>query len=210
MFLFRDSLPKIKGHVKFIHAIPDAPSVDVYFDDKLIFTDLSFGNATNYIAIAPKTYSVKLFVSGTTNNPLITESLQVGPDSVSTINITYENNEIAFFSVDDTNVMSNPFLSYVRFINMASTAPLLSLSLPDGRVLFNETSYLETNDYYPISPGIYNFIVSTADGEFSKYISNLKLDKNVFITIYIIGLYRKRPPLGYILVRDDLISSKDL
>ena len=210
MFLFRESLPKIKGHIRFIHAIPDAPGVDIYLDNKLIFTDLSFGNTTNYIAITPGTYSVKLFVSGTKNNPLITESLQIAPDSVSTVNITYENNEIAFFSIDDTHNMYNPFLSYVRFINVASTAPLLSLTLPDGRVLFNETSYLETNDYYPISSGIYNFIVSTADGDFNKYISNVKLDKNFFITIYMIGLYKKKPPLGYILVRDDLISPKPL
>lgn len=205
MFLFRESLPKIKGYVRFIHAIPDAPSVDIYFDDKLIFTGLSFGNVTNYIAITPQTYSVRLFVSGTHDNPLITESLQIAPNSMTTINITYENNEIAFFSIDDTHTMSNSLLSYVRFINVAPTAPLLSLSLPDGRVLFNQTSYLETNDYYPTSPGIYNFIVSTSDGNLSKYISNVKLDKNMFITIYMIGLYKKKPPLGYILVRDDLI-----
>ena len=205
MFLFRESLPKIKGYVRFIHAIPDAPSVDIYFDDKLIFTGLSFGNVTNYIAITPQTYSVRLFVSGTHDNPLITESVQIAPNSMTTINITYENNEIAFFSIDDTHTMSNSLLSYVRFINVAPTAPLLSLSLPDGRVLFNQTSYLETNDYYPTSPGIYNCIVSTSDVNISKYISNVKLDKNMFITIYMIGLYKKKPPLGYILVRDDLI-----
>ena len=129
---------------------------------------------------------------------------------MSTINITYENNEIAFFSIDDTHTNSNPLLSYVRFINVAPSAPLLSLSLPDNRVLFNETSYLETNNYYPISPGIYNFIVSTSDGNFIKYISNVKLDKNLYITIYMIGLYRKNPPLGYILLRDDLKTSRKL
>ena len=100
--------------------------------------------------------------------------------------------------------MYNPFLSYVRFINLAPTAPLLSLRLPDDRVLFNETSYLETNNYYPTSPGVYNFIVSTSDGNFSKYISDIHLTPNLYITIYMIGLYDKTPPLGYILVKDGL------
>ena len=204
MFLFRSSLPKIKGYVRFIHAIPNAPSVDIYLDDKIIFSGLSFGNVTNYIEVTPETYSVQLFRAGTHTKPFIKEPLIVTPNSMSTINITYENNEIAFFSIDDTHTNSNPLLSYVRFINVAPSAPLLSLSIPDNRVLFNETSYLETNNYYPISPGIYNFIVSTSDGNFSKYISNVKLDKNLYITIYMLGLYDKNPPLGYILLRDDL------
>lgn len=204
MFLFRDSLPKIKGYIRFIHATPDAPSIDVYLNNKLIYSNLSFGNITNYIAVTPETYSVKLFKTGTTEKPLITESLPVTPNSASTINITFENNEIAFFTIDDTHTTSNSLLSYVRFINLAPTAPLLSLSLPNGEVLFNQASYLETNDYYPISPGIYNFIVSTSDGNFSKYISDLKLTKDLYITIYMIGLYNKRPPLGYILVKDGI------
>lgn len=210
MFLFRDSLPNIKGYIRCVHAVPDAPNVDIYFDDKKVFSDLSFGNVTNYIAIAPKTYSIKLYKSGTRENPLITETLQVLPNSMSTINVTFENNEIAFFTLDDSNTNSNPLLSYVRFINLAPTAPLLSLRLPDGKVLFNETSYLETNNYYPTSPGIYNFIVSTSDGEFSKYISNIHLTKNLSITIYMIGLYDKKPPLGYILLEDGIGDSKEL
>ncbi|WP_294372757.1 DUF4397 domain-containing protein [uncultured Clostridium sp.] len=204
MYLFRDSLPKIKGYLRFIHATPDAPNIDIYLNDKLIFSNLSFGNVTNYIAITPETYSIELYKTGTHEKTLISEPFQILPNNLSTINITFENNEIAFFSIDDTHDLHNNRLAYVRFINLAPTSPLISLSLPDERVLFNETSYLETNDYYPISAGIYNFIVSTSDGSLTKYISNIKLERDMFITIYIVGLYKKRPPLGYILVRDNL------
>ena len=210
MFLFRDSLPNIKGYVRCVHAIPYAPSVDIYFDDKKVFSDLSFGNVTNYIEIAPKTYSVKLYKSGTHENPIIEESIQVTPNSMSTINITFENNEIAFFTLDDSNANSNPLLSYVRFINLSPTAPLLSLRVPNGIVLFNEASYLKTNNYYPTSPGIYNFIVSASDGKFNKYISNIHLTKNLAITIYMIGLYDEKPPLGYVLLKDGIDDSKEL
>lgn len=208
MFLFRNSLPRIKGYIRFIHATPDAPNIDIYLNDNLIYSGLSFGTVTTYIPATPETYSIKLFKSGTKTNPLITESLQVLPNSVSTINITFENNEIAFFSLDDTHGPSNRRLSYVRFINVAPTAPLLSLSLPDGTTLFDEASYLETNDYYPISPGIYNFIVSTSDSNLSKYISDVSLSENLYITIYIIGLYNKKPPLGYILLKDGVNNLK--
>lgn len=204
MFLFRDSLPKLNGHIRVIHAIPDAPTVDIYLNKLLVFPGIKFGNVTNYINVLPNTYSIEIYPSGTHDKPFITENFQITPNSISTIIITYENNEIAFFTIDDTHADTNPLLSFVRFINVSPTAPLLSLSVPDNRVLFNQTSYLETNDYYPTSPGIYNFIVSTADGDYSKYISNVTLSANMFITIYVIGLYNKKPPLGYILVTDGI------
>lgn len=208
MFLFRDSLPKLNGHVRVIHAVPDAPAVDVYLNNSLTFPGIKFGNVTNYLNVLPSTYNIEIYPVGTHNKPIITEDFQVTPNSVSTIIVTYENNEIAFFTLDDTHAATNPFLSFIRFINVSPTAPLLSLSLPDSRVLFDQTSYLETNDYYPTSPGIYNFIVSTADGNYSKYISNINLSANMFITIYVIGVYNKKPPLGYILVTDGISNSK--
>ena len=45
-----------------------------------------------------------------------------------------------------------------------------------------------------------------AYGDFNKYISDVNLTPNLFITIYIIGLYKSSPPLGYILVRDGMVN----
>lgn len=207
MYMFRDSLPRMNGYVRFLHAIPDAPSVDIYANGKLLYSNLSFGKITNYISVPPDTYNIRLFKAGTTATDLFSDSTEISPNSISTVAVTYENNEIAYFTVDDSHIPeSNPLLSFIRFINLAPTAPLLSLSLPNNIVFFNQASYLETNDYYPTSPGIYDFIVSTSDGDFDKYISDVNMTKNSFFTIYIIGLYKSSPPLGYVLVRDGVIK----
>lgn len=203
MYMFRDSLPRMNGYVRFLHAIPDAPSIDIYANGKLLYSNLSFGKITDYISVPPDTYTIRLFKTGTTATDLFSDSTEITPNSISTVAVTYENNEIAYFTVDDSHIPeSNPLLSFIRFINLAPTAPLLSLSLPNNIVFFNQASYLETNDYYPTSPGIYDFIVSSSDGDFDKYISDVNMTKNSFFTIYIIGLYKSSPPLGYILVRD--------
>lgn len=210
MYMFRDSLPKVDGKIRLLHAIPDAPSVDIYANGKLIYSNLSFGKVTDYISIAPGTYNLSIFKAGTTNKTLFSSSTDIAPNSISTVAVTYENNEIAYFTIDDSHIPeSNPLLSFVRFINLSPTAPLLSLSLPNGIVFFNQASYLETNEYYPTSPGIYDFIVTSSDGDFNKYISDVNLTQNLFITIYIIGLYKSSPPLGYILVRDGMTNRND-
>lgn len=210
MMLFDDSLPRVNGKVRLLHAVPDGPNVDVYFNGKLIYSNLAFGTITKYIQMPPDKYKVQLYKAGTKSRPLITESFEVQANGVYTIAITYENGEISFFVLDDTHSINNPLLSSVRFINLSPDSPLLSLRLPENIVLFDEASYLETNEYYPISPGIYNFLVVSDDGLFSKYISNIRLRRSQFITIYIIGLFNKRPQVGYILVEDDMMKNTRL
>lgn len=210
MMLFDDSLPRVNGKVRLMHAIPNGPDVDVYANGKLIYSGLSFGTVTEYITMSANQYRVQLYKAGTKSRPLITETLNIEPNGVYTLAITYENGEISFFVLDDTHSVKNPLLSSVRFINLSPDSQLLSLRLPENIVLFDEVAYLETNEYYPISPGIYNFIVITADGSFSKYISNVRLRRSQFITIYIIGLFNKSPQVGYILVQDDIMKNTRL
>ena len=103
----------------------------------------------------------------------------------------------------DDNVPVIKTLAFLRFINLSPNAPLLSLSLPNGTVLFNGAEYLETTGYYQVSSGIYNFEVLLGSSEVTaKYIKNLTLDGNKFYTIYIIGLFNDKPPLGYLFVED--------
>lgn len=208
--MFRDSLPRVDGKVRFLHAIPDAPNVDIYANGKLIYSNLPFGKITDYISVAPGTYNVKIFKSGTTDKDLFSDSAEITPNSIMTVAVTRQDSQIGYFTIDDSHIPeSNPQLSFMRFINLSPNAPLLSLSLPDNIVLFNQVSYLATNNYYPMSPGIYDFIVSSSDGNFNKYISDVNLTKNLFITIYIVGLYNSSPPLGYILVKDGATQRND-
>ena len=203
MYMFRDSLPRVDGKVRFLHAIPDAQNVDIYANGKLVYSNLPFGKITDYISVAPGTYNVKIYKTGTMDKELFSDSADITPNSIMTVAVTRQNDQIGYFTIDDSRIPeSNPLLSFIRFINLSPTAPLLSLSLPNDIVLFNQVSYLGTNNYYPISPGIYDFIVSSSDGNFNKYISDVNLTKNIFITIYIIGFYNSSPPLGYILVKD--------
>ena len=80
---------------------------------------------------------------------------------------------------------------------------MLSLALPNGVTLFNQAEYLETTGYYPLSAGIYNFEVLLGSSQVTtKFIKNITLDVSRFYTIYIIGLFNDKPPIGYLFVDD--------
>uniref|UniRef100_A0A7D5KFK9 DUF4397 domain-containing protein n=2 Tax=Natrinema halophilum TaxID=1699371 RepID=A0A7D5KFK9_9EURY len=50
--------------VRAVHASPDAPAVDVYADDELLFENLSFGESSDYIAVPAGTYTVSIRPAG--------------------------------------------------------------------------------------------------------------------------------------------------
>ena len=65
--------------------------------------------------------------------------------------------------------------------------------------------YLETTGYYQLSAGIYNFEVLLGSSQITtKYIKNITLNNNSFHTIYIIGIFNDKPPLGYLFVDDEI------
>ncbi|MBW6408632.1 DUF4397 domain-containing protein [Clostridium weizhouense] len=210
MLLFRSSLPNLKSDIRFIHAVPNAPNVDIYSDGTMLHQNLAFGQVTKYITLPTGKHDIQLFKAYTKESPIISKSIELLPNTSTTANVVLENDNINFLTIDDTECDCdyNSFLSYVRFINLSPDSSMLSLSLPNGPVLFNEASYLETNNYYPVSPGIYNFVVSSSINNFSKFINMINLKNDMFITIYIVGMMNDSPKIGYILVKDN-INKKD-
>lgn len=210
MFMFRDTLPKMEGYIRFINSCPDNASgqgFDIYVDDKKVLSDFKFGSVTAYLTYLPGNRNVKVYSAGTTEKPLSDETYEISPLSTSTIAIANDGSEFLTFSLDDSMV-SNPMFAYVRFINLSPEHKLLNLSLPGGsKSLFDETSYLEETNYYPVSPGIYNFVVSD-NGNFSKFISNVNLTEDMYITIYIIGSDDSDPQIGYVLLKDGMSRKK--
>lgn len=200
---FSKSLPRIETSVRILHAVPNAPNVDIYLNGSLIASNLAFGKISEYMQISPGEYEFQLYPTGTYDKPLLSQNIQLISNSNYTAAIVTLANNLFLFRLKDDNVPSSKSQSLLRFINLSSNAPLLSLALPNGVTLFNEAEYLETTGYYQLSPGIYNFEILLGSSQITtKYINNITLDGGKFYTIYIIGLFNDKPPLGYLFVDD--------
>lgn len=200
---FSKSLPRVETGVRILHAVPNAPNVDVYLNGSLITSNLAFGKISKCIQIPPEEYEFQLFRAGTYDKPLLSQNVQLIANANYTASIVTLANNLYLFRLKDDNIPVSKSQAFLRFINLSSNAPLLSLALPNGITLFNEAEYLETTGYYQLSPGIYNFEVLLGSSQITtKYIKNITLDGGKFYTIYIIGLFNDKPPLGYLFVDD--------
>ena len=205
--LFRQNLPNLQSKVRFIHAVPSAPAVDIYLSGMSMGKDLAFSDITCYENISPGNYELQLYKSGTYDKPLISSNIDISPNSNLTINIVTLGTSLDIFTLNDANIKDKVKIGncFLRFIHLSPNAPLISLSLSNDVILFNNVEYLETTGYYPLSPAIYDFKVTFSSfAGLIKYINNKKLANGRFYTIYIIGLLNREPKLGYLLVEDGI------
>ncbi len=205
--LFRQNLPNLQSKIRFIHAVPSAPAVDVYLSGMPMGKSLGFSDITCYENISPGSYELQLYKSGTYDKALITKEVDILPNSSSTTSIVTLGGALDIFTLNDASVKDKVKIgsAFLRFIHLSPNAPLVSLALSNDAVLFNNVEYLETTGYYPLSQAIYDFKVtfSSFSGLF-KYINDRKLANGKFYTIYIIGLLNRNPKLGYLLVEDGI------
>lgn len=203
MYLFRDVLPKLKGNLRFIHAVPGGPAVDIYASGSLLASNVAFSDISSYMELSPGIYNIQIYKAGTYDAPLLSKDYEVIPNTFFTISVIVLEGSITLFSLKDASSVSTVETAFLRFINLSPTAPLLTLSLSNGDILFNSVEYVETTGYYPLSSGIYNLLVSAAGASaINKFIKDINLKPGEFDTIYIIGQADGQPKLGYLSTKD--------
>lgn len=204
MYLFRVDPVNLSSNVRILHGIPNAPNVDVYASGNLIATNVPFGEISEYKPLTHGEYEFQIYKAGTYDTPLYSQSINILPKSFNTLSIININNTPSFLHLIDSNSVSDEAsLSFLRFINLSPNAPLLSLAMPNGNVLFRNVEYAETTGYYPLSAGIYNFMIQINPSEgISKFIRETQLLPGRFYTVYIVGLLGAEPPIGYSFIQD--------
>lgn len=201
--MFRESLPNLSSKVRFIHAVPGTPNIDIYTGGNLLKSNLAFGTISEYIDFAPGDYVIDIYPSGTYDTAIFSGTLTIIPNSYSTASLITNNSELSFFVLRDTASKASLDISFLRFINLSPTSPLLSLSIRNRETLFDSVEYLETTGYYPLSPGIYNFtLLLSGATSISRTLSNVSLIPGEFETLYVVGVLNGEPEVGYILTRD--------
>lgn len=79
-----DGLAMNQSRVRLIHLSPDAPEVDVLINGQIVFNNIGFMDATDYIKVVSGTYNIVVNLAGT-NDTVLTFSPQLNSQKVYTI-----------------------------------------------------------------------------------------------------------------------------
>ncbi len=158
------------AYLSVVHAAPDAPQVDVAVDGRTAFSNVPFGAASGYLALAAGDH--RLTITASANGSVVFEgNLTLDPRSVTTLAVSgpAPGNETgaaptvqpvrfdddAFVPADDESAM--------RVVNLAPGAPAMDVALADDSTVVAENlSARNASEYVTLPPGEHTLVVRAA------------------------------------------------
>jgi hypothetical protein len=144
-----------------VHTSPDAPGVDLYVDNNLAKTNLSYPEATPYLSLSAGTRNVKVKVTGTSTT-VIDANLVLTPNASYSVFAVDSVSRLSTLVTVDTLTTPATGKSHVRFIHLSPNAPAVDVALQGGAVLFGNTQFKQYSSFTPVSAGTYNLEVRIA------------------------------------------------
>ena len=173
--------------VRVFHAAPQAPNVDVYVNDQMVFSNLAFGDFTRYVYLDEGEYNVSVYLAGQKDRPVINQMVDVPSQQIFTIAATGNLDNLGLLVIPD-KVSKSPSQNYssVRVIHLSPNAPGVDI-LVDGDTLFEDISFGEGTDYVDLNPGTYNVNILLNSDKSVALPLKITLNPNKIYTIYVIG-----------------------
>ncbi len=162
---------------------------------------------TDYVPVKAKEYTIQVFPTGETGNPVYTTTLTVPQRSCFIVAAVGELANLSLLPIMEVYMpMVDKRSAYIRFAHLSPNAPSVDIALPDGTVLFEDVGYQDVTEYISVAPGNYTLQAKLAEnGQVALTVPNVKLMPGTIYTVFAVGLAGGTPPLdAFISVDGDL------
>lgn len=174
--------------VRFVHAIPQAPAVDIYTDGQLTIAGLDYGQATGYVSLPAGAYQLSVTAAGDTV-PLWEQSINPATGTALTL-IAAPGTPLAFVTYQDD--LTPLALGKARFaaVHAIPEAPAVDVALADGQVAIPNLQFGQAAGSLDLdSSFIYDFVVVPAGGAPADALLNPDALALVSGTSYVLVVY---------------------
>lgn len=198
------------GFFRVLHTTPHLPSVDIYFNDKLIAEDVHPYQYTKYMPAIEGTYKLSLFEAGSIGCPILDNLLTIKKHEILTVATSGNSDSLGFLALPDANIEMHPEMAMVSFTHLAANTPALDITLRDGTALFQNVAFNQVAPYIPIDPSNYSLEARLSEtNTTSLTLPDTKFEPNNYYTIYTMDSLRE-PNLQALVTLDsnDYIHSK--
>ena len=183
------------SYIRFFHALPSDPliNVDLYVNNRLIVSNLSYQDFTNYLTAYPGSYQIELFPTGSTTDVLLDVRVVLNPNEIYTAAIVGTPDDVGLELIDDVVRATHTGYSYMRFANLSPNSGSVNIYLDDVLVI-EDLEYLELTEYLSLNPGKHTMkVVLSSTGETVVSHPNMQLIAGNYYMTYVVGLVGRRP-----------------
>ena len=183
------------AYIRFFHALASDPviNVDIYVNKRLVVSNLSYEDFTNYLTAYPGSYQVEVYPTGTKSEPVLDARVLLKPNEIYTAAVVGTPTDVGIEVIDDVVRADNAKDAYMRFSNLSVDVGEVDVYVDDVLVV-ERLGYLELTEYLRLKAGKHTMKVFVADtGERIVSHPNLQLIGGNYYMTYVVGLLKGRP-----------------
>ena len=175
-----------KGLIRYLNVLPSQKSVDIYVNNKLLYSDVKYKSFTPYIYMENRSYKIDIYEAGT-KNILIRTTFIIPDESLFTLAISGNIGQEALIIVDeDIEQKSSNSQAVVRFVNLSPDLPIADIFNNDKPIVDN-IDYKDQTIYEYLNPGGYTISVKGDLNGDDLVTTNIQFKTDRIYSIYIIG-----------------------
>ncbi len=172
--------------IRFINAIVDSDAIDIYVNDKLFYSDLTFTSFSPYMYITKDEYLIEIYPKNDKTKLLFSKVIKVGNEKLFSIAITGNMKKMSIIKIRDDKEPSENGDAKVRFVHLVPNGREIDIMLNQSTYAYN-VRYKDVTPYSDVPPKTYNaqIVLSSNKQLLRKLRINLKPYK--IYTFYAIG-----------------------
>lgn len=175
-----------KGLIRYLNVLPSQQSVDIYVDNKLLYSDVKYKSFTPYIYMENRSYKIDIYEAGT-KNILIRTTFIIPDESLFTLAISGNIGQEALIIVDEEiEQKTSNSQAIVRFVNLSPDLPIADIFNNDKPIVDN-IDYRDQTIYEYLNPGQYTISVKGNLNGNDLVTTNIQFKTDRIYSIYIIG-----------------------
>ncbi|WP_458189215.1 DUF4397 domain-containing protein [Haladaptatus sp. NG-WS-4] len=176
------------ARTRVIHAIPDAPEVDVFVDGGRALEGVAFKDVSDYLELEPGDHTIQVAPAGQGQGSALIEqqvTLEANTDSTIAAAGTVDSPEAVLFD-DDTETPSGDQVR-LRAVHLSPDAPAVDIAA-DGDVLVEGLEFGNASDYVEVPAGSYTLGVRPAGENEAVATFDVTLDGGTVVSAFAVGL----------------------
>lgn len=185
----------VPGRLRFLHASPDAPNVDVYLDGMRIHQNVTYLETGDFLPLPEGQYQLDIYPSGQMIHTIVSSKITIGRGRFLTAAVTGHTDNPRLVTITEDSLIPAGEAK-IKFIHLSPDAPSLDIAVKKGDVIFPNLSYRKATDYLGIMPMTIDLEVrlsGTADVVLN--LEQFQFNKDNAYSVFLTGLTGQDPGL---------------
>lgn len=181
------------GQIRFIHADPESPAVNVYLDSERVASDIGFHQYSAWENRLPRTYQLRLEVAGSEpgSRSLLETRVAIDADQTLAVILLRDRSTPALRIFPTSLDPTLPNMIRLVVVNAAPDAPFVYASINGEQIeAITPVTYGMASNVIDFSAGLYNLLWATGQGENERvieYIGETRLTEGYLYTYVVTG-----------------------